>query len=138
MPRSVELQKKRAANNWQQKAGRFRESAGQSCCDRSLTASTLVLRAEEPRPRIADHVAPLVVQRLMRPIAARTGDRNGRPIGGISDVARINRIGRIGRVRNRVADDGAGSEATENAEPDAAATAARRGVARSGHRSKRK
>src|SRR5262249_3684353 len=55
-----------------------------------------------------------------------------------SDVARINRIGRIGRVRNRVADDGAGSEATENAEPDAAATAARRGVARSGHRSKRK
>src|SRR6266436_6061742 len=85
----------------------------------------LVLRAEEPRPRIADYVAPLVVERTTRPIAARTSDRISPGVGGIGNVAWRHRIGRICRVRNRTADDGARSKATENAQPHAAAATAR-------------
>src|SRR5258707_12429586 len=105
--------------------------------DGGPTASILVLRAEEPRPRIADHVAPLIVERAARPIAARTPDRISPTVGGIGDVAWRHRIGRIRRVRNRSADDGAGSKATKNAEPHAAATAARLGGAWRGDRGKR-
>src|SRR6266436_1301398 len=97
----------------------------------------LVLRAEEPRPRIADHVAPLVVERTTRPIAARTSDRISPGVGRIGHVARRHRIGRICRVRNRAADDGAGCKATDNAEPDSAAATARVSVVRNGDRSKR-
>src|SRR6266446_8261702 len=97
----------------------------------------LVLRAEEPRPRIADYVAPLVVERTTRPIAARTSDRISPGVGGIGNVAWRHRIGRIGRVRNRTADDGARSKATENAEPHAAAATARISVVRNGDRGKR-
>src|SRR5262245_55738120 len=57
--------------------------------DGGLAASVRVLRAEEPRPRIADHVAPLVEQRTTRPIATRTTYRIGRGVGGIGDVARL-------------------------------------------------
>src|SRR6266446_3866299 len=105
--------------------------------DGGLAASAPVLRAEEPRPRIADHVAPLVVERTARPIAARTPDRISPTVGRIGDVAGLDRIGGICRVRNRAADDRASSKAAENAEPNAAATAARLGVAWCGDRGKR-
>src|SRR5215470_1105017 len=67
--------------------------------DGGLAASVLTLRAEEPRTRIADHVAPLIVQRTARPIATRTSHRIGRRVPGIDDVAGLYRIGRICRVR---------------------------------------
>src|SRR5712671_3261823 len=108
-----------------------------SVANRGLAASVLVLRAEEPRPRIADHVAPLVVQRTARPIAARTPDRIGLCVGGIGDVARRHPIGRICRVRNRATDDGAGCKATDNAKADPAAATARLGVVWNGDRGKR-
>src|SRR5262249_20287742 len=74
----------------------------------AASADLSLLRAEETRPRIADHVAPLVDQRTARPVAARAPDRNGGPISGIGDVARLHGVRRIVRVRDRAADDGAG------------------------------
>src|SRR6266478_5882316 len=78
--------------------------------DGGPAASILVLRAEEPRPRIADHVAPLIVERAARPIAARTPDRISPTVGRIGDVAGLDRIDGICRVRNRAADDRASSK----------------------------
>src|SRR6516162_1703808 len=60
--------------------------------------------AEKPRPRIADHVTPLVDQRTARPVAARAGDRNRRRIGGVWRIARHHRIGRVCRICNRTPD----------------------------------
>jgi len=75
-----------------------------------LSSLGLAVTAEEPRPRIADHIAPLIVERTTRPIAAWAPDRIRRCVGGIGDVAGLHRIGWISRVRNRAADDGASSK----------------------------
>src|SRR5215831_3280806 len=91
-------------------------------------AASITSWTEEPRPRIANYVAPLVDKRTTCPVAARAGDRERRRVAVIRSIARHHRIGWVRRTRNRATNDGAGCKTAGNAEPDPATAAARLGV----------
>src|SRR5262249_30533625 len=116
MPRSAANAKNTGPHpTLSRKAGERKVGAGTCRYYEGLAASIAMLRAEEPRARITDHVAPLIEQRTARPIAARTPDRIRRCIRRIGNVTRLYRISGICRVRNCAADDGASCKSAHNA-----------------------
>src|SRR4051812_33177365 len=74
--------------------------------------------AEEPRPRIASHIAVTIHDRLACPIATGAGDRPAHVIGAVGLPAWLDHVLAAIGIRNRRADDHTAKNAEANSRPD--------------------